>query len=225
MVFDVETNGLLPKDVTQSKQTIEKFPYILQLSYIIYDTKNNTCVKTFDSFINVPRRVEISEKITELTSINREKCNKGMNILSALTSFHSDFIRCDKIIAHNIRFDKQMMLVELTRNSDIITKTIPSLFTIFNKRYMDSYEIETYCTMTNGIKICNIQVESKTGKTYKKWPKLNELYTYLFEKDAPENLHNSLVDTMVCLRCYLNMNNNIRINERKFTKMLQAATI
>lgn len=223
MVFDVETSGLLPKNITQTKQNIEQFPYILQLSYIIYDIKNNRCIKTFDSFINVPQRIVISEVITDLTGITREKCDTGMNILSALRSFHNDFVMCDKIIAHNIRFDKQMILVEMMRNSDIISKTVPSIFTIFNKRYMENYQIETYCTMTNGINVCNIQVESKTGgKPYKKWPKLDELYSYLFKMEAPDNLHNSLVDTMVCLRCYLNMNDNIKINERKFTRMLQS---
>lgn len=222
MVFDVETSGLLPKDVKQNKQAINKFPYILQLSYTIYDIEKQKCVKTFDTFIDVPKRVEISPQITELTSITREKCNTGMSILSALRSFYNDFVVCDQIIAHNLRFDKQMILVELTRNYDIITKSMPSIFTLFNAKYMEKYTIETYCTMKHGIKLCNIQVESKdgSGKTYTKWPKLNELYTHLFSTDAPDNLHNSLIDTLVCLRCYLNMRHNIQINERKFSKML-----
>ena len=137
MVFDVETSGLLPKDVKQNKQTINKFPYILQLSYTIYDIEKQKCIKTFDTFIDVPKRVEISPQITELTSITREKCNTGMSILSALRSFYNDFVVCDQIIAHNLRFDKQMILVELTRNYDIITKSLPSIFTLFNAKYME----------------------------------------------------------------------------------------
>ena len=221
MVFDVETNGLLPKDkIGATKQTIHLFPYILQLSYTIYNIEKQKCIKTFDAYINIPKRIEISNQITELTGITREKCDKGMNILSALRAFHSDFIMCDEIIAHNMRFDKQMILVELTRNFDSIQASMPSIFTTFNSKYMERYEVETYCTMMNGIHMCNIQVEGKEGKTYKKWPKLNELYSHLFKAPAPDNLHNSLVDTVVCLRCYLKMKANIDMRDRSFTKLL-----
>ena len=34
MIFDTETNGLIPKNVTYHNSNA--FPYILQLSYIIY---------------------------------------------------------------------------------------------------------------------------------------------------------------------------------------------
>lgn len=221
MVFDVETNGLLPKDkISAVKQNIHLFPYILQLSYTIYNIEKQKCVKTFDAYIKIPKRIEISNLITELTGITREKCENGMNILSALRAFHSDFIMCDEIIAHNIRFDKQMILVELTRNFDSIQGSMPSILTTFSSKYMEHYDVETYCTMMNGINTCNIKVEGKEGRRYKKWPKLNELYTHLFETTAPDNLHNSLVDTIVCLRCYLKMKRNINMRDRSFTKLL-----
>lgn len=43
-------------------------------------------------------------------------------------------------------------------------------------------------------------------RTYKKYPKLIELYTVLYpERSAPVGLHNSMVDTNVCKDCYVKM--------------------
>jgi hypothetical protein len=44
-------------------------------------------------------------------------------------------------------------------------------------------------------------------KKYKKWPKLVELYFALFDEN-PDGLHNSMMDVLVCLRCYLKMRHN-----------------
>ena len=47
-------------------------------------------------------------------------------------------------------------------------------------------------------------VKKSTATQYKKMPKLIELYTHLFG-EVPTGLHNSLADTMVCMRCFLKM--------------------
>jgi hypothetical protein len=49
--------------------------------------------------------------------------------------------------------------------------------------------------------------------SYMKFPTLCELYMHLFHK-TPENLHNSMMDVLVCLRCYL------KSNFRKILQML-----
>ena len=58
-----------------------------------------------------------------------------------------------------------------------------------------------YCNNIEDDK-CN----SPTPKMYKKNPKLIELYKHLYPNNPiPENLHNSLVDTKVCMDCFLKM--------------------
>ena len=47
---------------------------------------------------------------------------------------------------------------------------------------------------------------------YKKYPKLSELYENLFNK-VPVDLHNSLIDTIVCLRCFMKMWFNVVIDQ------------
>ena len=58
--------------------------------------------------------------------------------------------------------------------------------------------------MQDSIDLCNIEAKDKFGKTYIKFPKLIELYQKLFNV-TPKNLHNSLNDVIVCLRCFIKM--------------------
>ena len=58
-----------------------------------------------------------------------------------------------------------------------------------------------YCTMKNTITLCNIQMITKTGRSFAKFPKLVELHQKLFDV-VPKKMHNSLNDVVVCLRCY-----------------------
>jgi hypothetical protein len=71
--------------------------------------------------------------------------------------------------------------------------------------------------MQESIHLCNLLTESKTdpAKKYKKYPKLAELYFTLF-RQAPTNLHNSIVDTLVCLRCFLRMKLHKELHAEKF---------
>jgi len=65
--------------------------------------------------------------------------------------------------------------------------------------------VERYCTMKNGTDICAIKVD---GRVSKKWPRLSELHQKLFD-EVPIGLHNSLVDVMACLKCYLKMRHGL----------------
>jgi len=228
LVFDVETNGLLPKKKRGCliEPNIEKCPYILQLSYAIYDLEKYEIVETYNAYIKVAEDVEISEFITSLNGINREICEtKGVPIMDALKQFYKGYMKCDCIIAHNINFDEKMILVEIERNREYILEYAPYCILIFNEDYEKMNSVEKYCTMREGTELCNINFKknyendkiekiNKPRKSpppsrkppSKKFPKLSELYLKLFENtDIPINLHNSMVDVLVCLSCYLKM--------------------
>ena len=61
-----------------------------------------------------------------------------------------------------------------------------------------------YCTMQESIDLCNIKAVSKLGKEYIKFPKLSELHETLFQT-VPKNLHNSFIDILVTLRCFMKL--------------------
>jgi hypothetical protein len=54
----------------------------------------------------------------------------------------------------------------------------------------------------------------------KKFPRLNELYTKLFETDPPGNLHNSIIDVIVCLRCFLKVRGATEMTEKYFQRLV-----
>lgn len=223
MVFDVETTGKLNKNAPLDQQ-----PHIIQLSFVIYDLQDRRIIKRFDSYVNIPNHIMISEFITGLTGATREKCDKGMNILDALDEFYHAYFWCDEIVAHNIDFDVQMVLYEIERNREEIMQNLPHCSTIFNTIYEKVNRIDRFCTMKRGTSFCemvlpiinNNKIDTTSGmhpllidvleqnvpekKNFKKWPKLSELYFALFNEN-PDGLHNSMMDVLVCLRCYLKM--------------------
>lgn len=218
MVFDVETTGLLPPN--RSGVPLSDFPHILQISFVIFDTQYWRVVKSVDLYINVAPDVEISEKITEITGITREMCDKGVPIEKAMQEFYQEYVLCDIFVAHNIQFDREMIRVEMERCFII---TLPHYAQVFNDEIMKQQEKSTLCTMRVGRNICKIEKTGKNGVYYKN-PKLVELYEHLFGM-TPLGLHSSLVDTYVCLRCFVKIRYKFDLRMTAFPDMSFAPII
>ena len=186
LIFDVETTGLL--------RSGEAEPYITQLCLIVYDIETGQTLFEFNQYINIPQEIEIRPLITELTGVTREKCDQGVSIAHAIEVFHRECQVCDIIVAHNVRFDRAMMLLEINRNKDKFDCDISNLF---------DHKI-LHCTMMVGIDVCNLWTQGKK-KQYKKFPKLSELHETLFGSLPVGRLHDALVDTQACLKCYIEL--------------------
>lgn len=204
MAFDVETNGLLPKiDRSSGKPlpTISDYPCILQLSFVIYDMHSKKITRTYNQYIKVADNIVISPFITELTGITRKICDeKGILMERALRDFYHAYMSVGKVIAHNLAFDRKMIEIEVQRHLHSIR--IPHIGFLFNETFNELNEIDTICTMMTTKNFCGILMTNANGSQWNKNPKLLELHDRLFGF-VPENLHNALVDTMVCMRCYL----------------------
>jgi hypothetical protein len=73
--------------------------------------------------------------------------------------------------------------------------------------------------MKNSLHICNIYRINKNGIEYIKFPKLGELYEFLFQTTF-ENSHDSLFDAFCCLRCFYLIQYNIDLfNDNKVMKV------
>ena len=200
LVFDTETTGL-PKSRTKSGKLWIDYPNIIQLSWVLYDTVINKMVSFGDDIIQLGNGKTIPEDSIRIHKITNENMREnGINIKEGLINFNIAIECCDSIIAHNLEFDKNMIISEMLRN-DIIP-------------VFDIYKKPEYCTMQNNIDFCKIERKSKYGKTYFKYPKLEELHSILFQGQSPKDLHNALNDVIICLRCYLYQNENIDIVER-----------
>jgi len=141
-----------------------------------------------DKIIRLPNYVKIPQRATEIHGITQEQMlEEGEPAVDVLDTFMRDVSSCTGIIGHNIEFDKKMIEVECIRNKC---------------KRLSSYRKITYCTMKMGINVCNILKENPyTGKLQPKYPKLVELHKTLFDT-VPKNLHNSLIDVIVCFRCF-----------------------
>jgi DNA polymerase-3 subunit epsilon len=209
LVFDTETTGLIPRKPKNSLDPIPltEYPHITQLSFVLYDLTNHNLISIYDSYVKINENVVISEFSKNLTKITHEICQtKGRDIVDVLIDFYEAYKYADYIIAHNIDFDEEMILIELKRNHQEILIRYPVCFTLFNKTYERIANVQRFCTMRKGINLCNILTTSEEGKPpRKKWPKLIELHQKLFNGESVEGLHDSMVDVMTCLKCYIKM--------------------
>ena len=202
LVFDTETTGL-PEDNNVSILDTFRWPYIVQLSFVYYDSEINDVIDYYDNVIKLPDNITIPDNSIRIHGITNEIMREnGINIKIALKKFNDILKDCDIVVAHNISFDKRMIMVECIRNK---------ISQYFTKRQNKKSE---FCTMKNSKNICKIKIVNIKGEEYFKSPKLSELYTFIF-KEEPRNLHNSFVDVLLCLRSYFAIveNRDIIINE------------
>ena len=186
LVFDTETTGL-PEKGNPSFYDTWKWPFIIQISYIYYDTDTNIVLGISDNIINLSEEVEITRESENIHKISKEiSKSHGKNIIDVLKEFKLFVDDCDMIIGHNINFDKNIVIVESIRNN------IERIF-VDNSKF--------YCTMKNSKDICKIEKVNRFGNIYYKYPKLIELYKHYFETE-PDGLHNSMIDVLVTLRCF-----------------------
>jgi DNA polymerase III epsilon subunit-like protein len=163
LVFDTETSGL-PKERNPSIYDTDKWPHVMQVSYIIYNMETGEMDETYDAYI---------------------KLNPWVIALG----------KVDLCVGHNVSFDKRFILVEGIRNN--IRMNFPA----------------DYCTMKNSKDVCKIDYTFSNGTKGFKFPKLMELYEHLFPGvPAPQNLHNSLADTIVTLKCYCKLAHNVNLS-------------
>jgi DNA polymerase-3 subunit epsilon len=223
MVFDVETTGLL-----RNTLKLELCPWVLQCSYILYDVENLKIIKTMNSYVKIPDEVIIPAESTAIHGITRAKCETGRSMQDILTEFYIDYHKSATVlVAHNYKFDTAILDIELRRNWLLLKESCPFALNLFHPDYLRGVNITSICTMDSTRNLCKIEfpVNGKTKYAGKagsfKWPTLLELYRHLFkEEDTPENLHDSMMDCLVCLRCLLKVSGAHDMEKEEFAEMV-----
>jgi DNA polymerase III epsilon subunit-like protein len=157
-----------------------KYPNVVQVSWMIMDI-DGIVHKKQTLFIN-GLFDEKSEafKINNLNPDFIKKIGKSPN--EVYNILINDLKYCKTIVAHNIDFDYKILLNEFDR------------WNIFNL----PKEVKTLCTMK--------WYHNKLLKEdkYAKFPKLTELYEYLFEHKIKQ-LHNANSDVIILSKCFKEM--------------------
>jgi len=218
LIFDVETTGL------ELKKALPQCSYIIQLSFMVYNLETNAIQENFNEYIKIPHHVEIIPFIENLTKINRELCDHGISIQTGLRAFYKAYHTCDFVVAHNFSFDASMITLEFLRHFQELKSECPNGLRLFHNHD------KQYCTMKSSIHLCKIPFADATNwalrnpnqKENFKFPKLEELYSFLFQEDAQiENLHNSMVDVLVCFKCFMKLQYNVHITDSKMDGMMK----
>lgn len=189
LFVDTETNGL-PKNRYAPYTMTDAWPAIVQIAWQVVDFADPaTPVPLYaSSFLIRPAVGQVWCKEAEaIHRISEAQATHGVTATAALRSLIDDAAECDAIVAHNVGFDKPVLLAATVRAG-------------LNPGWWPATEI---CTMRATIHVCKIPAPWANPKDPYKWPKLAEVWQTLFPTLAlPDNLHNAAQDVAVLVRCF-----------------------
>ena len=212
LVFDTETTGLIKGP---RPRALEQYPHITQITAILYSVPEQKIVAVLNEFVALPEGVHIDPYASQITGITDEICReRGRPIKDILQVLCELVLTCNVLVAHNYEFDSEVINAELHRCSERIPKYYVKMF---QENYLQHNRISPFCTMKNSVEFCNL----KTAYGRQKYPKLIELYRALFGlSPISGQMHNSAVDTWVCLRCFLKLYFKISISDEEFAEKM-----
>ena len=179
LVFDTETTGL-PEGRNPSIFDTEKWPHVVQLSWILYDTDAQRHCDIEDLLISTaPPSTAGSLAIHGISHTTCQR--KGIPIMDAIQQFDIALRSCDLVVGHNISFDKRMMMVEGIRNN-------------YRLGFSNSSgKKPEHCTMKSNVEFCASKQLVPMWE-YLKYPQLI----------IPGSSHTErpIMQVTCCLRCY-----------------------
>jgi DNA polymerase III epsilon subunit-like protein len=185
MFLDTETTGIPQQKAFNRNFEPHFISYyecarMIELGYLITDDVGNKIKE--ESFIIKPNGFVI--KNSHIHGITTETAiSNGVDIRNALEILYTDLQKVEKLICHNMNFDKHILLSECYREYKAETKLIKKI-----------KKITKHCTMEMG------QIKYNLEKP----PKLVGLYKRIFGEE-PVQEHRALSDVYLCYDCYFNI--------------------
>lgn len=191
VAFDVETTGIplfeIPSDDPRQ-------PHITQLAAVMYDDGKE--VGRMDMLVK-PDGWKLPEEIERFnqehnTGITQERLEaEGLPIAEVVDEFMTFIASAERIVAHNVSFDRRMLRIELKR--------------LGQPEQADEWKADErfFCTMKESTNITKLDFKKPKKNAYKQ-PKLEELYRHCFGADM-DGAHNALHDTLNAMKCYLHL--------------------
>jgi len=178
LFFDTETSDMVKWGAPISDK---RQPWLVQIGAILSD--KNMIYAELNTLIQ-PEGRKIAADAFGAHGISEEMAElAGVNERSALIIFACLFKIADVIVCHNVSFDDKILDIALSRQDP------PIPYDYLDKMY--------FCTMKQSTDICKIK---RPGGGYK-WPKLQELYYFLFGEHFV-GAHDAMNDVRATRRCY-----------------------
>lgn len=204
--LDLETTGLpyQPKfDVYHPYTELMHYENarIVQLALLVYDIPDSLApasasssiaaspdykFKAEHTYVIKPDKFEIRNSHIHKIS-NAMALFAGIEFTEVISKIWDDLKTCDVLVAHNILFDKNILLSELHRYG--LAEPIHKI-----------NSMKSFCTSKGCANITRLRYNSNKFKQ----PKLSELYRFLFEKDMAD-AHDALVDTKALVQCFMEL--------------------
>jgi DNA polymerase III epsilon subunit-like protein len=181
LFLDTETTGF-PKDYKAPVSDVKNWPRLVQIAWLLTDVSGNE-VKCAEHIIR-PNGFTIPTDASRVHGITTEIAMKaGADLKLVLDAIAKDLSSATVLIAHNIRYDENILGAEFLRMG-----------------YPNHIETKPRkCTMQSSTNFCRI-----SGPYGYKWPKLEELYGKLFREDF-DDAHDALADVKACAKCYFEL--------------------
>ena len=184
--LDTETTNF-PKKYGELKQSGQA--RVCQIAMLLTDDEGNSLAE-YSSLIK-PDGWQIEAKAAEVHGFTNEKCEQyGVSAIGVYTFFYRMAKIADKIIAHNIEFDRKMMEIEAAYVGH------PSA----NKPW--------FCTMEASSPILNLSPTEKmvaAGFNKPKVPKLEEALQFLCGRGLGNTAHDAMYDVKACRDIYFEL--------------------
>lgn len=161
LFFDTETNGL-PLNYQASYTDVYNWPRVISLAWILADETGLVISQRHD--LVLPDGWEIPQERFWLDHNHTQERNiaEGIPIAEVLDAFMQAKLQADVLCCHNLSFDHRIVWAEFIRAGR-----------------QPRSGMHKICTMQKSTNFCRIP--SPNGRGYK-WPKLEELYQFLFNK-------------------------------------------
>ncbi len=189
LVFDTETTGLPQRQSWSKYHPITDFSKyekarIVSIAWAIYED-----LKLIKSVYRVVKPVDFviddTSIATKINGITRKIADEqGISLRDVLTEFDRDIDEHTTLVAHNLDFDKNIILAEIAHLGDLVLV----------RKVLGMPE---YCTMKKSVNVAKIK-KSRGGY---KFPRLSELF-YHFHGREFQNAHNAQADVDACVKCY-----------------------
>ena len=181
LFFDTETTGLPKKRGVSALDDSSVWPDLVSISWQLYDDRE---LVRKESHIIKPEGFKIPDESVRFHGITTELAEvHGKPLNDILIQFAEDVILSDRIVAHNLEFDKNVIFhsFKWRLSKDVNWWPVNSEF----------------CSLQKAMN--EMKMPSKFGKPSDpyKMPGLDELWKDTFGTDAPANAHSSERDVDV----------------------------
>jgi len=190
LFFDTETNGL-PTNYKAPPTQADKWPEMVSIAWEVWKVEEGiwTQTKSISYLVKPPEGMIWNRESETIHKISYDRArSEGIPIRTVLDSFTADLNRSTHVVAHNLAFDKSIILASLIRNTGTAKWTTG----------------QDVCTMMKTVSICKIPSTSPyaTAADPYKWPRLQELHHFLFKKEWEGVAHEALSDVQCMRTCY-----------------------